>query len=233
MSFELDSIAGAPQEIAAPMSSLEEAKLAVMADVTGVDKTTASGLRYSFLAYDDLVKALRSSMVKYGLSVFPCDVAVENRSSYTTSRGAEMMSTLATVTYRFTHTSGASQDVVVLTEAADSSDKSASKLMTQAMKYALRQFFLIETDEDDPDRSRPDPAEVREARLMSLLEKSGTPDEVRELARQSHDRSVTFTPNQRTRIAEAFNKRITELEASAPTREGTPGPEGSESEGDT
>ena len=40
--------------------------------------------------------------------------------------------------------------VEVFAEAADQGDKRASKAMTLAKKYALREFFLIETG-DDPD----------------------------------------------------------------------------------
>ena len=46
--------------------------------------------------------------------------------------------------------SGEQAFVEVFAEASDQGDKRASKAMTLAKKYALREFFLIETG-DDPD----------------------------------------------------------------------------------
>jgi hypothetical protein len=54
------------------------------------------------------------------------------------------------LTYRFSHVSGEYIDVQTIGEALDTSDKAANKAMTIGLKYAIRQFFLIETG-DDPD----------------------------------------------------------------------------------
>jgi hypothetical protein len=59
---------------------------------------------------------------------------------------------LVAVVYRLTHApSGTCEECEVLGEASDAGDKAAPKAMTGAMKYFLRQSFLIETG-DDPDR---------------------------------------------------------------------------------
>ena len=66
--------------------------------------------------------------------------------------GALMNRVLYPQTFRFIHTaSGDYIDVPILGEASDVGDKASNKAMTAALKYALRQTFLIETG-DDPDK---------------------------------------------------------------------------------
>ena len=69
-----------------------------------------------------------------------------------TSSGKSLRICRIISTYRLSHISGQYEDIQVLGEGSDSLDKAANKAMTVAYKYALRQAFLIETGDDDPDR---------------------------------------------------------------------------------
>ena len=56
--------------------------------------------------------------------------------------------------YRYTHAaSGTFFDAAVIGSGADAGDKAFLKAMTSALKYALRQPFLIETGDDPDDTS--------------------------------------------------------------------------------
>lgn len=194
-----------------------------MADVTGVSLTSSRNLNYKYLSYAELVKQLRSAMVKYGLTVHPTDVVIENQGTYATSRGAEMRTVTLSVQYRFQISDEEYDDVEVVVEAADTSDKACSKAMTQAMKYAMRQYFLIETDEDDPDTDRHDrSASARKLRLEQAIRSTETVEGLESLMRVADDHSVaTFTPAQREQLSAQFKERMAYLEAQGTPREGT------------
>jgi len=160
----------------APLT-LHEARLQVMAEVPYIRKSRSGGLNYTFMSEAELISAMHPAMRKAGLTVSPLDVAVVSESEYRTARtDTRMAHVRAVVTYRFVAGGGSEhEDVRVLAEAADSGDKSSSKLMTMAMKYALRQFFLIETG-DDPDTVAHQRSNQRDAafdRAVIEIQKAG------------------------------------------------------------
>ena len=98
-----------------------------------------------------MIAQLRPSMVTHGVVMYPVKSDVYETESYTTEKGSRVSIVLGTRVFRFEHVhSGDYTDVEVFAEASDRGDKRASKAMTLAKKYALREFFLIETG-DDPD----------------------------------------------------------------------------------
>ena len=132
-------------------SGLVAAQLRVMDRVPYVKKTKTKGLNYSFASEVDLIAALRPAMLAEGLSVYPSQVFGLTETRYFSSNDKPMVNVRATITYTFSHvSSGESVKVVVHAEASDHGDKASSKMMTMALKYTLRQFFMIETG-DDPD----------------------------------------------------------------------------------
>jgi len=136
--------------------NIQEAKLAIMAAVPYVRKTPkgkgGQGLPYSYASEVDIIKRVRPAMLAEGVSVAPKGCEMIDSRTLTTGKGTMMLSRCLAVTYRFTHAaSDTHEDVVVVAEAFDSSDKAASKAMTQALKYAVRQWLYIETG-DDPDQ---------------------------------------------------------------------------------
>ena len=134
--------------------SLREAQLAVMEDVGYVQKLGKVGtgkFGYTYAGEKELIAQLRPSMVTLGVVMYPVKSDVYETESYTTEKGSRVSIVLGTRVFRFEHVhSGDYTDVEVFAEASDRGDKRASKAMTLAKKYALREFFLIETG-DDPD----------------------------------------------------------------------------------
>ena len=134
--------------------SLREAQLAVMEDVVYVQKLGKVGtgkFGYTYAGEKELIAQLRPSMVTHGVVMYPVKSDVYETESYTTEKGSRVSIVLGTRVFRFEHVhSGDYTDVEVFAEASDRGDKRASKAMTLAKKYALREFFLIETG-DDPD----------------------------------------------------------------------------------
>lgn len=130
--------------------ALTEAKLKVMEAVPYVKKRSSEQLRYTFAGEADLIQALRPAMIANGISVHCSGKPEITVREYTTQKGAVMVDVTGTTEWEFVHVSGDAETHWVLAQAADSGDKAAGKFMTSSLKYALRQFFLIETG-DDPD----------------------------------------------------------------------------------
>lgn len=132
--------------------NIQQAKLAIMARVEYVKKTKAGDLPFSFASERAFIVKVRPEMQSEGITIAPVKAELLDTQLMATKQGKTMIDRCLGVTYRFTH--GPSQtyeDVQVIAEACDTLDKAASKAMTQCLKYALRQWLLIETG-DDPDR---------------------------------------------------------------------------------
>jgi hypothetical protein len=143
-----------------PTPALAAAKLEVMRSCPYVQKQKSAGLNYSFAGEADLIASLRPALLLHGLSVAPVKVTVLEQGRYQTVKGSLLNHVLVAVTYRLTHaSSGEAEECEVLGEASDAGDKAAPKALTGAMKYFLRQTFLIETG-DDPDRYSSDEQEA-------------------------------------------------------------------------
>lgn len=128
--------------------TLRSAQLSVMREVGYVQKTEQGQLNYRFVGEAEIIRKLRPAMIKAGISVCPVDVEIVSESEYLAGRNQTRMGLLlAKVVYKFS-AHGEEQLVTVLAEASDMGDKRGPKLMTIALKYALRQFFLLETGED-------------------------------------------------------------------------------------
>lgn len=129
--------------------SLRAAKLAVMREVPYIQKTKSPGLQYTFASETELIQKLRPSMVRHGITCRPKRMELLGSGEYKTAKGAAMRFVSILATYEFSRGSEA-EEAQVFGEAADVSDKALPKAMTLAHKYALRQYFCIETG-DDPD----------------------------------------------------------------------------------
>lgn len=182
--------------------SIHAAQLAVMRDVPYLQKKKSDNgeLKYTFAGEADLIAKVRPSMLEHGISVSPINaeplVACQE---YQTKSGSRMVNRLFRMTYRFAHVeSGTHVDVVALGEASDTGDKAANKAMTIAMKYAIRQFFAIETG-DDPDVV----AHQRHAQNSNIVERAATAinraksaAELDELVEKFRNKTTGFDPAQ-------------------------------------
>jgi hypothetical protein len=131
--------------------TLVAAQLAVMKQVPYLQKRSSKELSYTFAGEADLIRAIRGAMIEHGMTVTPTGAEPVFSGTQTARSGKEMPHIRLRLTYRFSHApTGEYVDVQTIGEALDTSDKAANKAMTIGLKYAIRQFFLIETG-DDPD----------------------------------------------------------------------------------
>ena len=101
--------------------------------------------KYSYLSAEKIVENVRKEMINQKLIIWPIACTTEN------TAGSEKD---ITATYRILAIEdGSSIDVQVTGGGHDSTDKKSYKAMTGAYKYALRQTFMIETGDNDPDKT--------------------------------------------------------------------------------
>jgi hypothetical protein len=134
---------------------------------------------YTYAGESELIAQIRPAMVEHGIVMYPTTCKHVSTEEYTTSRGSRVSLFLGTRVFAFHHVdSGEIAFVEVFAEASDGGDKRASKAMTLAKKYALREFFLIETG-DDPDavvQSRGEENEFFVQRASTGIERADTID---------------------------------------------------------
>jgi hypothetical protein len=110
------------------------------------------GRHYSYTSESDLIEALRPAMNEAGVICMPRSIVEIRQETYTTKGGSVMNRVTLLIQYAFVHAaSGTELLCQTVGEGSDAGDKATAKAMTGALKYALRQTFLIETG-DDPDK---------------------------------------------------------------------------------
>lgn len=144
-------------------------------------KMNAGKTQYSYAGEADLIAALRPALLECGITFAVIGIdnlhhqAVEKESFYDGQRSVKTEYHVTGVWhYQFTHVASATHvKAIGLGEGHDSLDKASYKAATGALKYALRQTFIIETG-DDPDKVPSDPAieeEKRQAAEKAAYEK--------------------------------------------------------------
>lgn len=133
--------------------SLAHALLAVMEDVTHVQKEASKGLSYTFASEVAIVTAIREAFIRHGLVIMPTSASVAFSEMYQTAKGGQMNRVIVEMRYKLIHAdSGQFEALGMIGEAADAGDKATPKACTIAYKYVLRQLDLLVTGED-PDRT--------------------------------------------------------------------------------
>lgn len=169
--------------------TIGEAILAVMREVSYIQKERKSGVQYAIKSERSVIKALRESMMNNGLVMWPESVsdAYHERYESVNSRGKTISyaRVVATFGYRLHHVHS-NTDVFLQTmgEGVDNGDKAGNKAMTVSKKYALLEGFLIETG-NDPDntssselqaRPKAQPRKKAKAQAGGELEKGPAPN---------------------------------------------------------
>jgi len=124
-----------------------------MADVgmLSKDKQLKDGARYNYLSEEKVTAEVHAAMVKHGLACVPVNMEIIENREDETAAGKAMHDTRIRATYRLIDPSdGDTLEVMGLGEGSDMGDKCLNKCMTAALKYAMRQTFMISTG-DDPD----------------------------------------------------------------------------------
>lgn len=187
-----------------------------MNEVPYVQKTFSQDLHYSFAGERAFLEALRPAMIRHGIDVFPSSMEVLSDGEYRTSNDKRMARVVILATYIFTHgNSNTHQTVVTIGEAADVADKALSKAMTQALKYALRQWALVETG-DDPDTVAEQRGTDYSEPIARCLRAMATANDEQALAKLLSRANSQFgkLPEAMAGINKTHEKRITELRTS-------------------
>ncbi len=136
------------------MAQIHEAICAAMARTKAIGKDKKNQQQgFKYRGIDDVMNALQPIFAE--LLIFPMpEVLEEHREERTTKTGSAMTYTVLKVQYTFYASDGSSVSCVVIGEGMDSADKSASKAMSIAFKYACFQMLCIPTEETAPDPDR-------------------------------------------------------------------------------
>lgn len=139
------------------LKPLLEAVHAVMRDVGYVQKDGQNvQQKYRFASEAAFIAALRPAMVTHGLVLLPLPIAdAPALERYEREPGKYSFRAVVRRRYLLGHTSGGTIELGMEGEGIDTSDKAVPKACTQAMKWLLRQLFIIETGLE-PDRETPE-----------------------------------------------------------------------------
>lgn len=134
------------------MKKIHTAMLDVMEQVQAIEKNQRNqAQKFNFRGIDDVYNALHGLLAKAGVFSVPW-VMSSHREERTSKSGAPVFSTVLRIKYTFYADDGSYVECVVDGEGMDYGDKSTSKAMAIAHKYALLQVFAIPTaEEKDPD----------------------------------------------------------------------------------
>ncbi len=128
------------------MKNIATAVCKVMAAASHVQKTGKNSFHgYNYASDADLLRVLQPAMADAGLIMVPTQVAQSDKQL---DKGK--MQTDVHVQYTLVHSSGETMTVQAVGRGIDKEDKGPYKAMTGALKYALRQTFLVPTG-DDPE----------------------------------------------------------------------------------
>ena len=133
------------------MAQIHEAICAAMSRTGAITKDKKNAQQgFKYRGVDDVMNALQPIFSEFLIFCTPkvLDVKREER---VTKSGSAMTYTVVTVEYVFYAADGSSVSCIVCGEGMDSADKSTSKAMSIAFKYACFQLLCIPTEETAPD----------------------------------------------------------------------------------
>lgn len=143
------------------LKPLLEAVHAVMGEVGYVQKDGENTVqKFRFASEIAFIAKLRPAMVKHGLVLLPLPtLEPPHIERYEREAGKYSFRSVVRRRYLLGHVGGATVELGMDGEGIDTSDKSMPKACTQALKWLLRQLFIVETGVDpDPDRDSPEAA---------------------------------------------------------------------------
>lgn len=131
---------------------------AVMREISHIGKDNKNLQQgYKFRSIDQVYNVLHPLLSKHGIFSYPTTLSME-RSERSTRSGSVMYHIILEIKYTFVSSEdGSSFESTVYGEAMDSGDKTITKAMAFAHKYALIQIFSIPTEDNiDPDNFTPE-----------------------------------------------------------------------------
>jgi len=140
-----------------PHKNIGEAWLAIMGEVGYVQKLGKNKAQdYKYAGEAQLINALRPVLLKHKVICVPGEAKVVN-STCEVVNDKKTYRTVIQYTWVYTHVpSGTHMQVQAIGEGVDTGDKAAYKAATGALKYSLRQPFLIETGDEPEAHDEPE-----------------------------------------------------------------------------
>lgn len=133
------------------VSNIGTALVKIMEEIGNVKSTGDMKGQYSYLSEGDVLKAVKTAMIKEGVFIYPAEISDSVYDTYESKTGTRMVHFHAQYGYKVAHPASDTFIMVYARgEGADVGDKSANKAATGALKYALRQLFMLGGG-DDPD----------------------------------------------------------------------------------
>lgn len=154
----------------------------VMEELGAVGKTSKNQQQgFMYRGIDAVMNALNPLLSKHHVFVVP-EVLNHTREERQSSKGGNLIYSIATVKYTFYAEDGSNVSAIVVGEGMDSGDKSMNKALAIALKYCFFQVFCIPTEEMvDPD------AECHEVAAKKI-----TPAHAKGLAKEAEDNGITI-----------------------------------------
>lgn len=160
--------APAPTESTTAAQSTPEPLPAVLARVSRAVGAVAKGSQapgsvggYKFRGVDAVVNAVHPHLTAAGVVLIP-EVLDVTREQTPRTGGGMMMNVVVRTRFTFYGPAGDALSLVTLGEASDVGDKASSKAQSVALRVALLQALLLPTDEQDPDETNYERADVRQ-----------------------------------------------------------------------
>lgn len=150
-------------------------------------KKEKNGPGYKFRGIDDIYNALHGHFASAGV-IITSEVLNNQREERTTKSGGLMLYVVLTVKFSYWAEDGSCISCTVVGEGMDVSDKATQKAMSNALKYALMQTFLIPTDDVKSTTQEVQPNIKNMAVPDEILQKIQTLKSIEELHKfyQSH-----------------------------------------------
>lgn len=149
-------------------SGLDAGIMAIMQDVKYIKRTGKNkGQDFMFATAEQVVHEIRKSALKHGVRIAMSYADAIELATGETKSGSAMYRVRVKGT--LTLSKGADKEShTFYGEGADFGDKATAKAMTACLKQGLRQVFLIETGESDPDKVDPTGNADQEEKIKAL-----------------------------------------------------------------
>jgi hypothetical protein len=120
----------------------------IISEIGAVDKTKVNQMQgnFKYRSVDDVMNALQPLLAKHRLFIVP-EVLEQSREERTTRKDSLLIYSICKVKYTFYAEDGSSIEAIVVGEGMDGGDKSTSKALSMAFKYACTQVFCIATED--------------------------------------------------------------------------------------
>lgn len=174
---------------------------------------------YRYASESDLLKAIRPAMLEAGLILIPVEIDDIYDDTYKAPGGTIMNTARCVYTFKLIHVpTGQFELIRARGEGADIGDKSVNKAATGALKYALRQPFLIETG-DDPEEDQSvgrKKTTTKGRRTGSRTRKNPTPP------KEETPKEEKETSEEKTTSSTKEEKKTTKRKPGRPRKSATP-----------